>query len=107
MANCTHKAMPMYIKKIRELIPEPALYEQLAEECVELAQACLKKSRKLRDENYTPKTMDEINASIEEEFTDVVLSARACGILINWSIEHIKAERWIKRNESKNGSSVI
>ena len=31
---------------VADIIPEPALYEQLAEECSELAQAALKKARK-------------------------------------------------------------
>lgn len=91
--------MESYIKQIRKLIPEAALYEQLAEECNELAQACLKKARKLRDENYTPKTMEEIDENLEEEYTDVQLAANACGLIVNWTTEHEKAVRWIKRNE--------
>lgn len=38
---------------------EPALLEQLAEECSELAQAALKLARKERGENPTPKTEEE------------------------------------------------
>lgn len=91
--------MDLYIEQIRAIIPEAALYEQLAEECNELAQACLKKARKLRDENYTPKTMEEIDADLEEEYTDVRLCANACGLVVNWTAEHEKAVRWIKRNE--------
>ena len=99
MCNSAYGAMELYIKRIRELIPEAALYEQLAEECSELAQACLKKARKLRNENYTPKTMEEINENLEEEYTDVQLSANACGLIVNWNTEHKKAIRWIERNE--------
>lgn len=99
MCNSVYGSMELYIKRIRELVSEPALYEQLAEECSELAQACLKKARKLRDENYTPKTMEEINENLEEEYTDVQLSANACGLLTNWNTAHEKAVRWIKRNE--------
>lgn len=98
MSSNAYSAMELYIKEIRELIPEAALYEQLAEECNELAQACMKKARKLRDENYTPKTMEEINENLEEEYTDVQLSANACGLVINWNIEHEKAARWVERN---------
>lgn len=50
----------------------PAALEQCAEECSELAQACLKLSRKLRDENPTPKSRDEIVESLEEEIADVL-----------------------------------
>ncbi len=99
MADSYSSAMELYIKQIREIIPEAALYEQLAEECSELSQACLKKARKLRDENYTPKTMEEIDANLEEEFTDVTLAANACNIVVNWHIEHVKAARWIERNK--------
>ena len=59
MCSGMYGAMDSYIKQIRELVPEAVLYEQLAEECNELAQACLKKARKLRGENYTPKTIEE------------------------------------------------
>ena len=51
---------------VKECIGEAALYEQMAEECTELAQALLKKARKLRGDNPTPRTMKEINDSIEE-----------------------------------------
>ena len=84
---------------IAKYTPKAALYEQLAEECNELSQACLKKARKLRGENYTPKTMDEIDKNLEEEYTDVQLCANACGLIVNWNTEHGKAVRWIKRNE--------
>ena len=89
------------VERIRELIPEPALYEQLAEECSELAQACLKKARKLRNENYTPKTMVVIDANITEEYTDIQLVSHVCGIFMDWSMARKKADRWIKRNEQK------
>ncbi len=91
----------IYLKRIRKIIPEAARYEQLAEECTELAQACLKKARKLRDENYTPKNMDEIDKNLEEEFSDVTLSAYACGLVVNWKTYFEKAERWVNRNENR------
>ena len=83
---------------VADVIPEPALYEQLAEECSELAQAALKKARKLRNENYTPKTMDEIDADILEEYNDVRLCAMVLNLNENpWSITN-KLNRWIRRN---------
>lgn len=39
-----------------EIVGKPAMFEQLAEEATELAQATLKMARKLRGENPTPKT---------------------------------------------------
>lgn len=87
-----------HIQTIRRIIPEPALYEQLAEECVELAQASLKKARKLRDENFTPKTMDEIDQEIIEELTDVLLVANVCNLNYDKKLEEQKAQRWVYRN---------
>ena len=51
----------------------PAVLEQLAEECSELAQASLKYARLLRDENPTPKTKQECLESLTEEMADVEL----------------------------------
>jgi len=51
----------------------PAMLEQLAEECSELAQASLKYARFLRGENPTPKTEQECLAALTEEIADVEL----------------------------------
>ena len=56
---------------IVEKIGVPALLEQTAEECCELAQACLKMARKLRDENPTPKSIEDIREELIEEMADV------------------------------------
>ncbi len=85
------------ILEIRSKLSQAASLEQMAEECAELTQALLKKARKLRNENYTPKSMEEINYSIEEEFTDVMLCARTLDIHENPYITKDKLERWIKR----------
>nr|DAQ81087.1 MAG TPA: triphosphate pyrophosphohydrolase [Caudoviricetes sp.] len=52
---------------------EPALLEQLAEECSELAQAALKMARLERGENPTPKTEEECVENLLEELGDVNL----------------------------------
>lgn len=51
----------------------PAMLEQLAEECSELAQASLKYARLLRGENPTPKTEQECLEALTEEMADVTL----------------------------------
>lgn len=58
---------------IKDYIGEPALLEQFAEECNELAQASLKYARKLRGENPTPKTEQEILDNLHEEIADVLV----------------------------------
>lgn len=82
---------------ISNSLSEAAKWEQLAEECSELAQAALKKARKLRGENYTPKSMEEIDASVEEEWADVQLVRAICDIPTNWNIFKQKTDRWYKR----------
>lgn len=86
------------IKLIRETIPEAALYEQMAEECSELSQACLKKARKLRNENKTPKSMVEIDKDLIEEYTDVCLCASVLDLKHDEKIERLKLTRWVVRN---------
>lgn len=61
------------MKTIVDRIGKPALLEQTAEECVELAHACLKEARRLRGENPTPKSTPECWLAISEELTDVQL----------------------------------
>jgi len=94
------------IEFIKEKIPKAACYEQMAEECCELAQALLKKARKLRGENYTPKSNLEINKSIIEELTDVIL----CGIVLDIhpsrTILNEKLNRWVIRNKGHNDDSA-
>lgn len=60
-------------KDISEIIGQPALLEQLAEECNELAQCALKLARKMRGDNPTPKTEAEIKENLQEEIADVQL----------------------------------
>lgn len=64
------------MKSINEYGAAPIL-EQAAEECAELAQACLKLSRKLRGENPTDETWAEIWDNLCEEIDDVVIAVEA------------------------------
>lgn len=52
---------------------EPWLYEQLAEECCELAHAALKRARILRGENPTPETLVGNKQAFTEESVDVYI----------------------------------
>lgn len=78
-------------------LSEAALYEQLAEECVELAHACQKKARKLRGENPTPLEMPEIDDNISEEFTDVNLVSEILNIHVDVRTYWDKYDRWCRR----------
>jgi len=86
----------------------PAMLEQLAEECSELAQASLKYARLLRGENPTPKTEAECLESLTEEIADVYLCMNLimfAGVAGAETVEHITAEkfaRWKERLEARN-----
>ena len=87
-------------KKISEKISKSALYEQLAEECAELAHACLKKARKIRGENPTPLDEVSIDKQVKEEWTDVLVCADVLGL--DHSVDRYveKKGRWVKRIEA-------
>lgn len=84
-------------KTIVELIGKPAVCEQLAEECAELGKVALKMARILRRDNPTPVTMEEVNAQIIEEFTDVIHCAFVLGLDPNFDQIEKKDKRWRKR----------
>ena len=86
---------------IRTTLGEAALYEQLAEECVELAQAALKKARILRADNPTPVTSDEADRMITEEFTDVLNCGRLLELEMDERMANRKLDRLVKRIDAE------
>ena len=82
-----------------ECIGEAAMYEQLAEEASELIQACMKKVRKLRGENPTPKTEEEIDANIKEEYSDLIQCAREFNLVPDEEQIERKRQRFYSRYE--------
>lgn len=82
---------------IRDYIGTPALLEQFAEECSELAQASLKYARKLRGENPTPKTKQEILNNLHEEIADIFVCLDELCPLINYDIVYIKKRKKLNR----------
>lgn len=56
---------------LAESIGTPAMLEQTAEECTELAQACLKLARLMRGENAVHKSLTDILDNLHEEIADV------------------------------------
>lgn len=86
-----------YIREIRERVPAATLYEQLAEECVELAHAALKMARYLRGENPTPLTEEQIRDSLAEEASDVHLVAKILDIKGEPFTVNLKLIRWHDR----------
>lgn len=86
---------------IKSKIGKPAVLEQLAEECCELAQISLKRARILRGENPTPKTITETDADFLEEIADVLncISVIADELDMNEvrNVQKKKLNRWKKR----------
>lgn len=81
------------LRLIRERIPEAAQYEQLAEECAELAHAALKAARILRGENPTPRGFDEVMANLREEYADVKTACDVLGLTPDYTIMGAKLRR--------------
>lgn len=94
-----------YSREIRQKVPEAALYEQLAEECVELAHAALKLARIKRGENPTPVSAEEAMGAVMEEYTDLRLVAYV--LEMEWDIEVFEQKllRWHKRLGEVNGDA--
>jgi len=93
---------------IIDTIGLPAVLEQLAEECSELAQASLKYARLLRGENPTPKTEQECLESLTEEIADVDLCISELmmeGLVDSNKVIDIidqKENRWKERLEARH-----
>lgn len=89
------------IEDMKELISNEinrsALYEHLAEEASELAQAALKVARIQRGENPCGTEIEEALNNMVEEFTDVMLVAEIIGYEKNESIYIHKIQRWVNR----------
>ena len=79
---------------IMEEIGEPAVLEQLAEECTELAKAAQKLARILREENPTPVTRAVARAALTEEKEDVMICLYVHG---NVGLNYEKLEWWEDR----------
>ena len=87
---------------ILEKIGEPAMYEQLAEESIELAMAALKMARILRNENPTPVTKDEALEALYEETTDVDICLKELALEPVQAVRDSKLYRFLERWEMRN-----
>jgi hypothetical protein len=84
-------------KDILFLTGEHRVSRQLAEECCELAQACLKFQRTLEWPSDTPLTRHEAELMLIEEFTDVIVCAEVLGLEIDRGLFDTKLQRWKDR----------
>jgi hypothetical protein len=92
---------------MRDHIGEPAMYEQMAEECAELAKAALKIARIERGENPTPKTKEQAMADLIEEYTDVCTCGDELDLKADPDLATKKLARFIQRqHQFKNGQHI-
>lgn len=88
---------------------EPAMLEQLAEECSKLAHAALKLARLERGENPTPKTEEECVENLLEKLGDVNLCMSVVeanrGIHIR-CLSVDKKARWAQRIREARGETT-
>lgn len=91
------------LRYVQNNLETPAQYEQLAEECVELAHACLKLARIFRGENPTPADVVDVGEKIYEEVADVLLHMKVIGLEeANLQARQLrKLERWYQRLKEK------
>lgn len=85
------------VNQIREEVGDPALYENLAEEAVELAHKALKAARIIRGENPTPAQLEAVLGQIRAELSDVTVVADVLEIYPDPEYMIQKYERWINR----------
>lgn len=78
-------------------LSKPCIYDQLAEEATELAQAAIKMSRILRGENPAPVTPEFVEHMIIEEYSDVLNIIDLLGIIDDKDLRREKMRRWIAR----------
>ena len=89
------------MKTIVDRIGLPALLEQTAEECTELAHACLKEARRLRGENPTPCTAEECKNAIMKKWQILRFA------LIYWTIAIIRLTLSLPKQSWTAGTSAL
>lgn len=99
------------VETVCKYLPGVELLAQLAEEAAELAQAALKMRRALDGTNWTPKTLEECKAALEEEIADVegvLLALDYVTPLVNYdsvhAIQNAKMLRWARRLEEHHAN---
>lgn len=78
-------------------LSRPCLYDQLAEEATELAQAAIKMARILRGENPSPVTPEYAKLMVNEEYSDLMTVIKLLEITEDMELQREKMRRWIER----------
>lgn len=97
-------------KKVSDILPKTEILAQLAEEASELAQAALKLRRALDGTNPTPKSVNECENALIEEYADVIVCISALNCSSEWyedatAMIGAKRTRWLSRLEAKKNKN--
>ncbi len=95
--NQVNSQVGLMLDTVRKAVPAPALYEALAEEATEVAQAALKMARIQRQENPTPVDLVDATKSLNEELTDLLLCMDVVNMHADQNLAMAKLNRWISR----------
>lgn len=93
--------MDQRLNEIAKVLGRDEILLQLAEECSELSQSCLKMVRAYK--GLTPKTIDECKDNLAEELNDVKMCIELIESIIGGlqdkqkSYKEYKTSRWYKR----------
>lgn len=82
-------------------LSKACLYDQLAEEATELAQAAIKMARILRAENPSPVTPEYAEQTVTEEYNDLMNVIHLLGYPEDKDMQREKMRRWIERLNSE------
>lgn len=89
-------------KKISDYLTPAEILALMAEEAAELAQAALKLRRALDGTNLTPKSVNECENALIEEYADVIVCISALNCSPEWyedaaAMINAKHTRWLTR----------
>lgn len=85
------------VDQIRNTLSPAAIFEQLAEECVELAKCAQKQARFMRQENPTDADQVDLVKETDEEVCDVLVCLEVLGLNPNNNLMQAKLGRWAGR----------
>lgn len=91
-------------KKVSDYLTPDEILAQTGEEAAELAQAALKLRRALDGTNPTPKSVNECENALLEEYADVIVCISALNCSPEWfedaaAMIDAKRARWLRRLE--------
>lgn len=79
-----------------------AMYEALAEECIEVAHVAQKTARALRGENPTPFVAWKSGLQLTEEFTDLI----SCAIALGLEVDDEQSVEKFRRMQERHAEAV-